>query len=42
MLEQMKMWVFTHRKPHYSWKEHAEWNFAPYMDILPGVFSQRK
>jgi len=25
-----------------SWKEHAEWDFAPYMDILWGVSSQRK
>jgi len=23
-----------------SGKEHREWDFAPYMDILPGVSSQ--
>jgi len=27
---------------NFSGKAHAEWNFAPYMDILPGVSSQRK
>jgi len=27
---------------NFSGKEHAEWDFASYKDIMSGVFSQRK
>jgi len=34
----MKCWRRSTRET--QWEEHAEWDFAPYMDILPDVSSK--
>jgi len=35
------LWDSLDRKQYHN-REHAEWDFAPYMDILPSVCSQGK